>query len=61
MTRTHKANEIPHNVPKDQLPPELQDGPIPKYFGKHGFTDQPPTKIKKSGNGKYNWLVNPFT
>ncbi|KAA8900638.1 hypothetical protein FN846DRAFT_137173 [Sphaerosporella brunnea] len=55
MTRTHKANDIPHNIPKEQLPEELQDGPLPKFFAKHGFIDQPPTKIKKAGGGKFNW------
>lgn len=50
MTRSHKHNDIPKN--SDEPAPEKA---IPKFFGKHGFTDQAPNKVKKNGGGKGNW------
>ncbi|KAI5844122.1 hypothetical protein BZA05DRAFT_421904 [Tricharina praecox] len=50
MTRSHKHNDIPKNT--DEPAP---DKAIPKFFGKHGFTDQAPNKVKKNGGGKGNW------
>ncbi|CCX05067.1 hypothetical protein FPQ18DRAFT_357488 [Pyronema domesticum] len=53
MTRTHKNNDIPHNHPEAE--PAFAEHRIPKYFGKSGFVDQAPNKVKKNGGGKGNW------
>lgn len=44
MTRTTRSNS--------SSDPE---GPLPKYFGKHGIPDQAPNKVKKDGHGAGNW------
>ena len=53
MTRSHKANDRDHKaiaegtaVPVDYLP---------RFFGKSGFADTDPKKIKKDGGGRHNW------
>lgn len=28
---------------------------LPKYFGKNGFYNEDPNKIKKNGAGRHNW------
>ncbi|KAL7271623.1 hypothetical protein RUND412_005599 [Rhizina undulata] len=53
MTRTHKANEIPHNHPEAKQ--YFEENMIPKYFGKAGPVNAAPNKIKKNGAGKCNW------
>jgi len=53
MTRTRKSNDVPHQHPEAGQP--FIDHNIPKYFGKNGFTDQAPDKVKKSGAGRGNW------
>lgn len=30
-------------------------GNLPKYFAKHGIPYEDPNKIKKSGQGRFNW------
>ena len=53
MTRTHKNNDVPHNHPEAEG--AYAEHQIPKYFGKTGFADQAPNKVKKNGSGKGNW------
>ncbi|KAF8250650.1 hypothetical protein K440DRAFT_525982, partial [Wilcoxina mikolae CBS 423.85] len=53
MTRTHKSNDIPHNHPEAET--AFQEHKIPKFFGKSGFIDQAPNKVKKNGAGRGNW------
>lgn len=56
MTRSHKFNDKAHvGQPEDGtfIPVEH----VPKYFGKHGFPDVDPKKVKKNGGGKSNWYV----
>lgn len=55
MTRTQKANDIPHNHPEAEA--AFNEHQIPKYFGKSGHVDTAPNKTKKNGGGKGNWLV----
>lgn len=55
MTRSYKANDIPHNHPEAES--HFLEHNIPKFFGKSGHVDTPPNKTKKSGGGKGNWLV----
>jgi hypothetical protein len=55
MTRSHKANDIPHNHPEAVA--AFDEHKIPKYFGKTGFVDMAPNKTKKNGGGKGNWYV----
>ncbi|KAF4124274.1 hypothetical protein GMORB2_5990 [Geosmithia morbida] len=47
------ANDRDHKAIADgtALPSES----IPRFFGKHGFADTDPKKIKKDGGGKGNW------
>jgi len=53
MTRTTKANDVPHNNPDAAaIHAETQ---VPKFFGKQGFADTAPSKTKKDGGGKGNW------
>jgi len=53
MTRSYKANDIPHNHPEAES--HFLEHNIPKFFGKSGHVDTPPNKTKKSGGGKGNW------
>ncbi|KAK6339034.1 hypothetical protein TWF696_009830 [Orbilia brochopaga] len=53
MTRTTKANDIPHNNPEAAI--LMVDSNVPKFFAKNGFVDTAPTKTKKDGGGKGNW------
>lgn len=53
MTRSHKANDIPHNHPEAEA--AFDEHKIPKFFGKTGFADNAPNKTKKNGGGKGNW------
>lgn len=53
MTRSHKANDIPHNHPEAVA--AFSEHNIPKFFGKNGFVDTAPNKTKKNGGGKGNW------
>jgi len=53
MTRTHKSNDVPHNHPEAEA--AFSEHAVPKFFGKSGFVDQAPTKVKKNGSGKGNW------
>lgn len=51
MTRSHKANDRDHRAIAEGTPAQEF---LPKYFGKHGFA-QDPNKFKKNGGGKANW------
>jgi len=53
MTRTNKANDIPHNNPDAAI--MMTDNQYPKFFAKSGFVDVAPSKTKKDGGGKGNW------
>jgi len=53
MTRTTKANDIPHNNPEAAA--LMVENQLPKFFGKQGFVDTAPSKTKKDGGGKGNW------
>lgn len=56
MTRSHKFNDKAHVAQSEEgtyVPVEH----VPKFFGKHGFPDADPKKIKKNGGGKSNWYV----
>ncbi|KAF3924270.1 hypothetical protein ABW21_db0205562 [Orbilia brochopaga] len=53
MTRTTKANDIPHNNPDAAI--LMVDSNVPKFFAKNGFVDTAPSKTKKDGGGKGNW------
>ncbi|KAG0136539.1 hypothetical protein HOY82DRAFT_72282 [Tuber indicum] len=53
MTRTQKANDIPHNHPEAEA--AFNEHQIPKFFGKSGHVDTAPNKTKKNGGGKGNW------
>ncbi|KAJ4302346.1 hypothetical protein N0V88_002490 [Collariella sp. IMI 366227] len=50
VTRSHKFNAKDHSGVEG-----AQQDHVPKYFGKHGFADTDPNKIKKSGGGRANW------
>ncbi|KAJ4402360.1 hypothetical protein N0V85_005321 [Neurospora sp. IMI 360204] len=56
LTRSHKFNDKAHVAGA-----QSEDGTlipvehVPKYFGKHGFPDADPKKMKKNGGGKSNW------
>ncbi|KAF5026171.1 hypothetical protein F66182_1735 [Fusarium sp. NRRL 66182] len=53
VTRSHKANERDHKgiAEGTALPAEN----VPRFFGKHGFADVDPKKVKKDGSGRGNW------
>lgn len=51
MTRSHKYNDKEHTADGVVMHHEN----IPKFFGKNGFADADPKKIKKNGGGKANW------
>lgn len=53
MTRTTKANDIPHNNP--EAASLMTEAHYPKFFAKSGFVDTAPSKTKKDGGGKGNW------
>ncbi|KAF3907222.1 hypothetical protein ABW20_dc0101505 [Dactylellina cionopaga] len=53
MTRTTKANDVPHNNP--ELAALNTENHYPKFFAKSGFEGTAPTKTKKDGGGKGNW------
>ncbi|KAF3936464.1 hypothetical protein ABW19_dt0207333 [Dactylella cylindrospora] len=53
MTRTTKANDIPHNNPDAAA--TMLENQMPKFFAKTGFVDVAPSKTKKDGGGKGNW------
>nr|CAD71042.1 putative protein [Neurospora crassa] len=56
MTRSHKFNDKAHVAAA-----QAEDGSlvpvehVPKFFGKNGFADADPKKVKKNGGGKSNW------
>jgi hypothetical protein len=33
---------------------------VPRFFGKNGFADVDPKKVKKDGSGRGNWYVSPM-
>ncbi|KAL6921705.1 hypothetical protein FSHL1_005673 [Fusarium sambucinum] len=53
MTRSHKANDRDHKgiAEGTVLPTET----APRFFGKNGFADVDPKKVKKDGSGRGNW------
>ncbi|KAG8353484.1 hypothetical protein FVEN_g8454 [Fusarium venenatum] len=53
MTRSHKANDRDHKgiAEGTMLPTET----VPRFFGKNGFADVDPKKVKKDGSGRGNW------
>ncbi|KAL7767774.1 hypothetical protein ACKLNR_002075 [Fusarium oxysporum f. sp. zingiberi] len=53
MTRSHKANDRDHKgiAEGTALPTET----VPRFFGKNGFADVDPKKVKKDGSGRGNW------
>ncbi|KAG8676973.1 hypothetical protein FPOAC1_002984 [Fusarium poae] len=53
MTRSHKANDRDHKgiAEGTMLPTET----VPRFFGKNGFADVDPKKMKKDGSGRGNW------
>jgi len=53
MTRSHKYNDKDHAALASGMAAPQEH--IPKYFGKHGFPDADPKKIKKNGAGRCNW------
>lgn len=55
MTRSHKANDRDHKGIAEGtiLPSET----VPRFFGKNGFADVDPKKVKKDGSGRGNWYV----
>jgi len=53
MTRSHKANDPDHKgIAEGTAVPVAH---LPRFFGKNGFADADPKKIKKDGAGKGNW------
>ncbi|KAK1778864.1 hypothetical protein QBC45DRAFT_146834 [Copromyces sp. CBS 386.78] len=54
MTRSHKYNDKAH-VGQSEDGTFVPVEHVPKFFGKHGFPDADPKKIKKNGGGKSNW------
>jgi len=53
VTRSHKYNDKDHAALASGMAAPQEH--IPKYFGKHGFPDADPKKIKKNGAGRCNW------
>ncbi|EPS44025.1 hypothetical protein H072_1984 [Dactylellina haptotyla CBS 200.50] len=53
MTRTTKANDLPHNNP--EVAALMTENQYPKFFAKNGFVDVAPQKVKKEGGGRGNW------
>jgi len=53
MTRTNKANDLPHNNPEGAA--VMQENSLPRFFGKNAAIDTAPGKTKKDGGGKGNW------
>ncbi|SCN79006.1 uncharacterized protein FFB20_09477 [Fusarium fujikuroi] len=53
VTRSHKANDRDHKgiAEGTALPTEN----VPRFFGKNGFADVDPKKVKKDGSGRGNW------
>ncbi|KAM0341809.1 hypothetical protein ACHAPQ_000359 [Fusarium lateritium] len=53
LTRSHKANDRDHKGIAEGtiLPSET----VPRFFGKNGFADVDPKKVKKDGSGRGNW------
>ncbi|KAG5987812.1 hypothetical protein E4U52_007198 [Claviceps spartinae] len=52
LTRSHKANDRDRKGSAEDTSPSDS---LPRYFGKTGFADGDPKKVKKDGNGKGNW------
>ena len=59
MTRTHKQNDRDHAGLADGTAQPAEN--IPRFFGKSGFADADPKKVKKEGGGRGNWYVLPRT
>lgn len=53
VTRSHKQNDRDHQGIADGTATREQH--LPRYFAKHGHTDEEPNKYKKGGAGKANW------
>ncbi|KAG6074670.1 hypothetical protein E4U16_003821 [Claviceps sp. LM84 group G4] len=52
LTRSHKANDRDRKGSAEGTSPSET---LPRYFGKTGFSDGDPKKVKKDGNGRGNW------
>jgi hypothetical protein len=53
VTRSHKANDRDHQgIADGSAVPEVH---IPRFFGKNGYANVDPKKVKKNGGGKGNW------
>jgi hypothetical protein len=53
MTRSHKANDRDHKgIAEGTISPTET---VPRFFGKSGFADVDPKKVKKDGSGRGNW------
>ncbi|KAG6054828.1 hypothetical protein E4U17_003427 [Claviceps sp. LM77 group G4] len=52
VTRSHKANDRDRKGSAEGTSPSET---LPRYFGKTGFSDGDPKKVKKDGNGRGNW------
>jgi len=59
MTRTTKANDVPHNNSNNDNNSDPAASPsekVPRNFGKHtAYGSEPKGKAKKDGGGKGNW------
>lgn len=53
VTRSHKANDRDHKGIAEGTALPVDN--IPRFFGKHGFADTDPKKMKKDGAGRGNW------
>ncbi|KAH7193158.1 uncharacterized protein B0J16DRAFT_381045 [Fusarium flagelliforme] len=53
VTRSHKANDRDHKgIAEGTISPTET---VPRFFGKNGFADVDPKKVKKDGSGRGNW------
>ncbi|RBR09457.1 uncharacterized protein FIESC28_09907 [Fusarium coffeatum] len=53
VTRSHKANDRDHKGIAEGTISPMET--VPRFFGKNGFADVDPKKVKKDGSGRGNW------
>lgn len=59
VTRSHKANDRDHKGIAEGTISPMET--VPRFFGKNGFADVDPKKVKKDGSGRGNWYVHSKT
>lgn len=51
----HLSKPTQFTMARTRRSSSVSESSLPKYFGKHGFYNEDPNKIKKNGAGRHNW------